>query len=198
MKKTLTVMMMVLMAMMLFVSCENKAKEPEKKTYKVGDEGPAGGWIFYVNPNAEKDGWTYLEVAPSNAPGSGTIWESSSTDVNHGTEKEIGTGKANTDELLKIAGGDFPAAKACDNYSQGGYSDWFLPSVKELEYLANTMSKINGLSLGGERYWTSSEYSEGSVYALDISSEGGLSAAAENSMSVKSSTSCVVRPVRSF
>ena len=29
-----------------------------------GDVGPAGGLIFYVNPNYAADGWRYLEAAP--------------------------------------------------------------------------------------------------------------------------------------
>ncbi len=37
--------------------------------YNIGDTGPAGGKIFYVNPTAASDGWTYLEAAPSDLPG---------------------------------------------------------------------------------------------------------------------------------
>ena len=33
-------------------------------TVEVGTQGPAGGVIFYINPNAEEDGWTYMETAP--------------------------------------------------------------------------------------------------------------------------------------
>jgi hypothetical protein len=32
--------------------------------YEVGDVGPAGGFIFYKNPNYASDGWRYLEAAP--------------------------------------------------------------------------------------------------------------------------------------
>ena len=32
--------------------------------YSPGDTGPAGGLIFYVNPNSATDGWRYLEAAP--------------------------------------------------------------------------------------------------------------------------------------
>ena len=34
------------------------------REYAPGDVGPAGGYIFYVNPNSAKDGWRYLEAAP--------------------------------------------------------------------------------------------------------------------------------------
>ena len=33
--------------------------------YALGDIGPAGGYIFYENPNYAADGWRYLEAAPS-------------------------------------------------------------------------------------------------------------------------------------
>ena len=32
--------------------------------YAIGDTGPAGGFIFYENPNYKVDGWRYLEAAP--------------------------------------------------------------------------------------------------------------------------------------
>lgn len=34
-------------------------------TAEVGSVGPTGGRIFYVNENADTDGWKYLEAAPS-------------------------------------------------------------------------------------------------------------------------------------
>jgi hypothetical protein len=34
------------------------------REYAAGDTGPAGGLIFYVNPNFAADGWRYLEAAP--------------------------------------------------------------------------------------------------------------------------------------
>jgi len=33
--------------------------------YALRDTGPAGGLIFYLNPNYATDGWRYLEAAPS-------------------------------------------------------------------------------------------------------------------------------------
>lgn len=34
------------------------------REYEPGDTGPAGGFIFYKNPNSAADGWRYLEAAP--------------------------------------------------------------------------------------------------------------------------------------
>ena len=41
--------------------------------YALGDTGPAGGLIFYENPNAAADGWRYLEAAPFDQSG-GAKW----------------------------------------------------------------------------------------------------------------------------
>jgi len=38
---------------------------PVSTEYKIGSAGPAGGIVFYENADYEKDGWRYLEAAPS-------------------------------------------------------------------------------------------------------------------------------------
>jgi len=46
-------------------SCEGVNDIYERgRDYSIGDTGPAGGIIFYVNQNYEDDGWMYLEAAP--------------------------------------------------------------------------------------------------------------------------------------
>ena len=159
MKKTLIVLMMVIVAVSLFVGCKN---EPEAKTYKVGDTGPAGGIIFYVNPNAEEDGWTYLEAAP-------TCLEQYTWGANgdvYNTEEGVGKGKSNTDTLMKKATESitFPAAQACYDYEYTNpetgvkYDDWFLPSKGEMDMLYTVKDKLDSDSLNKENFWTSTEY----------------------------------------
>jgi hypothetical protein len=191
MKKTLMVLMMVSLAAMLFVSCDNKTKEPETKTYKVGEIGPAGGIIFYVNPNAEKDGWTYLEAAPSDLEEK-YKWGS---DGDYGTSKEVGTGKSNTEKLLAAKAKDsslsFPAAEACDSYSLGDKTDWFLPSMDELDTLNKVLQETNSTAQfpSETMHWSSSQESSSNTYYL--TSSGGRS-------EISGSMSINVRPVRSF
>lgn len=50
------------------------------------------------------------------------------------------------------------AAKLCDDYTYGGYDDWFLPSVEELRYMYENMYQKSLGSLS-YYYWSSSEYS---------------------------------------
>ena len=53
------------------IECQTEERIPEKnnipantKTYKVGDVGPAGGYIVY-DKGSFSDGWRYLEVSPT-------------------------------------------------------------------------------------------------------------------------------------
>jgi hypothetical protein len=48
---------------------------PAKIEYNIGDTGPAGGFIFYINPKYENEGWRYLEAATSNLPGNNNDYE---------------------------------------------------------------------------------------------------------------------------
>ena len=169
----------------------------------VGEKGPAGGYVFYDcdADNTEEDpdgadnlkssecGWRYLEVAPedlSYTDSSGATVttypfgyyrsSSSGSNLTVGTETAIGTGKANTEALVKAMGETtyatdsssvttkvIYAAKACSDYSitvDGVvYDDWFLPSKGELALMYKNL-KAKGLgSFASSYYWSSSENS---------------------------------------
>jgi hypothetical protein len=69
------------------------------KIYKVGERGPAGGWIFYDKGN-KTGGWQYLEAAPSDYNDFtewGCVGTSPMPDA-HGIA--IGTGKNNTQAIV--------------------------------------------------------------------------------------------------
>src|SRR5262249_36294331 len=51
--------------------------------YEIGDTGPAGGLIFYENPNYAADGWRYLEAAPFDQS-AGAKWRSEERRVGKG------------------------------------------------------------------------------------------------------------------
>ena len=68
---------------------------------------------------------------------------------------EIGTGAANTNAILAGCTEAGIGAKLCHDYNGGGYTDWYLPSINELNKLY-----INRVSIGGftsDFYWSSSE-----------------------------------------
>jgi len=142
-----------------------------KKYYDIGDTGPGGGIIFYAC--SEGKGFTmtdtnetchYLEFAPSDAVVNSTTvafaWASTNNTPLISTGDSIGTGRNNTYRILNMDP-NAPAAKACDEYENDGKTDWFLPSIDELEEINNAFFKYsNTLNYGfntTDNYWSSSE-----------------------------------------
>jgi len=83
------------------------------------------------------------------------FWHATSTGTTGAIGTAIGTGQANTNAIIALYGTESNAAKLCDNYSSGGYSDWYLPSKDELNKLY-----LNRVAIGGfasDWYWSSSE-----------------------------------------
>jgi len=149
-----------------------------EKVYSVGDTGPAGGIIFYVNADHTYGDWTYLEAASSDIKVGTDDYlhlfgyyrtTDAGTSEMVGTNTAIGTGAANTKALVETMGstaysknngtektGEY-AARLCDIHDAGGYADWFLPSKDELNMM---YQNVKTKSLGGfsdVRYWSSSE-----------------------------------------
>lgn len=147
--------------------------DAENKAYKVGDRGPAGGWIFY-DKGYSSEGWRYLEAAPEDQS-AGIQWYNGATVVIGGTEKSLGSGKLNTQKIIAAQGKGEYAASICANYRGGGKSDWYLPSKKELEVLYKFMvdSGIGGSS--SNYYWSSTEYDADYVWytGANLSYPGG-------------------------
>jgi hypothetical protein len=132
-------------------------------TYNLRDTGPAGGLIFYINPNAETDGWLYLECAPSSTEWTSKEWGKYGTSVG-GTGTAIGTGKNNT-ALITAKLNEAPAesdraAQLCDALSHNGYDDWFLPSRDELNLMYINLKQQGVGGLANDYYWSSSEYTQ--------------------------------------
>jgi len=128
---------------------------PPTPIYKIGDKGPAGGLIFYDKGN-NSGGWRYLEAAPTDI---GRKLYATEEAVKIQTERTVGTGKSNTQNIMAQAnnrGGGFGwAAQACDALVVNGFSDWFLPSRDELHYMYGNlhMRNLGGFSL--DWYWSS-------------------------------------------
>jgi hypothetical protein len=141
---------------------EAQSSEPKQAAppppLKIGSTGPGGGKIFYIseegftvkmlNP-AENYTAHYLEVmyqykGGEYYPGTGDmVWASpafSKTSV-YGTEAAIGTGRVNT-ALILMQDPDAPAAKFCDEFSNNGFDDWFLPSIDEVREIHKNSSAL--------------------------------------------------------
>jgi hypothetical protein len=74
----------------------------------------------------------------------------------------IGTGNANTNTIIASQGAGSYAAQLCADLVLGGYNDWYLPSMDELNKLYLNKSAIGGFA--AVYYWSSSEYSSNYVW----------------------------------
>lgn len=132
------------------------------KEYQLGEKGPSGGWIFYINTNAVIDQWKYLECALTNTMFH--IYHTTIADLDaKGTN--IGDGLSNTLKIIGYHTNETNAAYLCNTYSvyhQGfTYDDWFLPSLLELEqiYLNLHIQNIGNFNTS-VAYWSSSQCSD--------------------------------------
>jgi hypothetical protein len=133
-----------------------------KCTYKVGDVGPGGGLIFFVDYFGQYEDLNYLEAAPVDLPGKYAWGNNITTSVTGGdgwVTRAVGRGQANTTAIIPaypISG----AAFAADDYSSPSYnsvvkSDWFLGSLGEMKLMYDNLQGLGGLVAG--LYWSSSE-----------------------------------------
>ena len=129
--------------------------------YKIGDNGPAGGTVFYITGG----GLHGLEAAPANSPDSppvnspNSVWGCSGTSI-AGTSTAIGTGAANTAAIVAgCVSGEVTAAEVANAYELNGFADWFLPSKGELNLLYLQKDVVG--SFASFSYWSSSENNSG-------------------------------------
>ena len=186
----------------------------------VGDTGPGGGIVFYVDLTREP-GAQYLEAACAgwsdgicggdDLTDPSGMWGCYGTPIPGADGTAIGTGEQNTIDITAVVGGcptsGIPAGLAND-LTLGGQTDWFLPSKDELNVLCkwafndtvNPICNNNGsgtlslTSVGGfssDIYWSSSEYGTFAAW-LQFFYSGG-----QNYSYGKGSTG-FVRPVRAF
>jgi len=124
-------------------------------TYKIGDKGPAGGWIFY-DKGVVTNGWQYLEAAPNDI--GPAQWGVFGTNIN-GLSTSVGAGRANTQRIVSVLSqaGDDGAALLCSAMNINGHSDWFLSSKDELDLMYKNLRQkgLGGFNNGW--YWSSSQ-----------------------------------------
>ncbi len=137
----------------------------QKKTYgrtdKIGERGPAGGWIFYDKGNTS-GGWRYLEAAPEDQ--GRAEWGCYVSSIPGAQGTAIGTGKSNTRAIIEACGKSNTAAKKCTAYRGGGKSDWFLPSKDELDLMHVNLHKAGVGGFSDVFYWSSSELGDNYVW----------------------------------
>ncbi len=168
-------------------------------TDKVGTPGPAGGLIFYDKGN-NTGGWQYMEVAPAGAEFS-AAWGGRGLEVGE-TSQSIQSGSGNTERIVSALGTREPyegrndyAARKASTLSYGGYRDWFLPSIAELEAIAYNIDRLGKGDFSQRMaYLSSSEYDTDTVRALII----GYQHTTGDQILYEKDQPALVRPVRRF
>ena len=97
-----------------------------------------------------------LIATPTDVAVSTYWWNGYSVKINS-ISKEIGSGSANTDLITGIYGAGVYAASVCKDLVLNGYSDWYLPSLYELQKLY-TYDYLIGNFNSTKGYWSSTEY----------------------------------------
>ncbi len=157
-------------------------------TYKIGDKGPAGGWIFYDKGN-NSGGWRYLEAAPADQ---GTAaWGCFRESIPAARGIAIGTGKANTAAIIKSCGEAGIAARVVSAYRGGDKSDWFLPSKDELNLIYTNLYKAGVGGFSADCYWSSSELNADFAW-------GQFFASGDQLRGFKGNSHGLVRAIRAF
>jgi uncharacterized protein len=147
------------------------------REYELGDVGPAGGFIFYKNPNAAADGWRYLEAAPVDQS-AGAKWGCFRRVLTGARGTVVGTGKKNTEEMLAACAERGTAADLCANYSLNGVGGWFLPSRDELALMYRHLKATGVADFRDDgltdncSYWTSSQVTADMAHHLDFPDAG--------------------------
>lgn len=138
--------------------------------HKIGDIYQ-GGIVFWVTA----DGYNGLIASLDDLDGGSGISWSNITNVAVGASSQSMTdGVSNTSSIIAQSGHTGSAAKICDDYTGGGYTDWYLPSNRELYLLCaqdfvidNILDNDGDPNTNGfrqeyiaptfSRYWSSSE-----------------------------------------
>lgn len=175
-KRSIISGLLIAVLLLLVIGCNTGGGGSPAVTYAIGDTGPAGGLIFYID-EADVFSWTYLEVAPASTEGTLNVWGGYGTTVTGADGTAIGTGAQNTIDIVTQFGGHEPyesktdyAAKICSDLESGGYADWFLPSKDELDAIWDNLvddgtgsnNGVGGFASG--YYWSSSEYNGGNAW----------------------------------
>lgn len=168
----------------------------------IGDLAPGGGYVFYVSATpiniatGISTGGIYLATAPQTWYGGATDpiagWGCSGTDIS-GTSAAVGSGAQNTWlNTIGCATAGRASRLAADSSAEG-FTDWFMPSIGELNLIYSNL-KLAGLSnLNGADYWSSTQ---------DVTNPGGSAQyqwfGGGSSGPTDKNNTLSVRPIRAF
>jgi hypothetical protein len=121
----------------------------------------AGGIIFDLDSTGQHG----LVCAPSDQ--GAYPWGCYGTDIPN-TSTAVGTGATNTAYIVAGCAQRPIAASVCADLVLNGYSDWYLPSIGEVQMMHNRLH-LQGLGgFGAVWYWSSSQNTPGSAWNMNF------------------------------
>ena len=136
-----------------------------------------GGVVFWVNPDDNMQGL----VCDIDNLSLSADWGCIGSSINGADGVGLSTGEQNTYDIVNDCTQLSTAALLCYNSNNGGYDDWFLPSIDELyqihiqsEAITQTINELGGNTINSYNYyfWSSTEYN---ASVLDDGVNGGSS-----------------------
>ena len=150
-------------------------------THYIGEEY-GGGVIFHLWKDSA--GIEHGLIVALTDQSTSQAWSNLTSTLIGASAQSSWDGLSNSNSIVGQAGHTSSAAKLCLDLVSGGQSDWYLPSIQELNMLwnnyytvARVLSQISGATqLSNNYYWSSSESTftfQGSSYALTFGFSGG-------------------------
>jgi hypothetical protein len=152
----------------------------------AGYKGSYGYIVF--DKGDTTNGWRYIEAALDTITAANAKWGCSGTDV-PGTLLTVGTGYENSNAIAAPCSDTLAAANICINLKLKNASDWYLPSVDELNALYEL--KISGVITKTYLLFSSSQATANDCYVVDFSS-------GQQQQIIKSSSAALIWPVRRY
>lgn len=146
--KTRTSIVLLLLSCILVIGF-NSCKKEDSNPIAIGKDYQ-GGKIAYIDESGQHG----LIAAPIDQ--GLAAWGCQGTVINGAYGVFIGTGAQNTKDILAGCNTAGIAAKICDDLILGGYNDWYLPSIDELEQLYINREAIGGF-VAEDHYWSSTQ-----------------------------------------
>ena len=136
----------------------------------VGDliRGGIVGYIFKPGDAGYVSGETHGLIITAADIAVHTTWGCVSTAANFSTGSIIGTGWNNTINMINGCPETNSAARVCDALVLNGYSDWYLPSLQELNVIYLNRALLNANFSHSGYYWCSTHCGGNTAYGFGI------------------------------
>jgi hypothetical protein len=145
-------------------------------THNIGEEF-GGGVIFHLWKDAQ--GVEHGLIVDKTDVSTSQAWSNVTSTLIGSTAKSSWDGLSNSNAIIGQAGHTNSVAALCLNSTNGGQSDWYLPSIDELSLLSHSRFNVNkSLStIGGatilpnfDYYWSSTEEDFNGAWLFGIGS----------------------------